>query len=262
MLFEKHRLEIVDHAEEAFPNECLGVIHKGKYVPLENTSPEPEKSFEMREEDERKYVFPNDAEDRCEAVVHSHPDGPLHPSESDMIAQINGGLPFVMVGHSEDTGWDYWEIGDHLLDEPLLERPFRHGVSDCYDAARSWFWQKYGILLPNFPRRDKWWLEGEDGEVPDNLYADNFEKVGFVQLGEEEARENLRVGDCFLFKLNPGTTWVGPNMVETHAGVYIGDGRIYHHLPGRLSTEDNAEQWGRKASRWLRYEGEGAELIV
>jgi proteasome lid subunit RPN8/RPN11 len=263
MLFYDLRFEMIDHAEEAFPEECLGVVVDGKYVRLQNVSPDPEASFEMREEDELKYIFPDSPAQKAQALVHSHPDGPLWPSDSDMRAQIEGGLPFVMIGHSEETGWDYWEVGDHMLDVPLLERKFRHGVADCYDAARSWFWQesKGGILLQNFPRRNYWWMIGEAGEMPLNLYADNFMEAGFRQLSEKEIKQGLRRGDCFLFKLNPSTSWINANMVETHAGVYLGNGQIYHHLPNRLSTYDNAEQWGRKASRWLRYEGEGAELI-
>jgi proteasome lid subunit RPN8/RPN11 len=263
MLFKDQFMKIVEHAEEVFPEECLGVIVRGEYVRLENVSPEPEKSFEMKEEDELRYVFPEDDKDRCDALVHSHPDGPLYPSYADMKAQIAGNLPFVMIGHSEETGWQYWEIGDHILDEPLEEREFRHGVMDCYDDVRAWFWQESGgkILLPPFARRDKWWLADDEGHNPDNLYADHFIECGFRQLSEEETHD-LRRGDCFLYKLNPATAETPAHMIETHGGVYLGDGLIFHHLPGRLSTKDNAEQWGRKASRWLRYEGEGAEFLA
>jgi cell wall-associated NlpC family hydrolase len=193
-------------------------------------------------------------------LVHSHPDGPLYPSESDMRAQLEGELPFVMVGHTEETGWDYWELGDHTLDDPLMERPFRHGVYDCYADIRAWFWQNYEIWLPDFARRDHWWVPGENDEPVDNLYADHFKEADFRQMTEEEIAD-LRRGDCFMFKLNPGTDAIPANMIETHAGVYLGDGKIFHHLPGRLSTEDNAEQWGRKASRWVRYIGPGAERL-
>jgi proteasome lid subunit RPN8/RPN11 len=260
MLFESFKNQIIEHAEEVFPNECLGVILGDKYVRLENVSPMPDQNFEMSEEDERKYVFPDDMTTRCKAVVHSHPDGPLCPSAPDMTAQIEGEIPFCMVAHSEETGWIYWEMGDHMLDEPLLERPWMPGVFDCYGDVRAWFWQTYGIFLKDWPRREEWWMPGEDGEPADNLYGDHFEEAGFRQLTEEEIR-SLRKGDCFMFKLNPATAEVSANMIETHGGVYIGDGRIFHHLPRRLSTEDNAEQWGKKASRWFRYVGEGCEKM-
>jgi proteasome lid subunit RPN8/RPN11 len=261
MLFENLKPEIVAHAEEVFPEECLGVIVDGRYVRLKNVSPQPEKSFEMAEGDELKYVFPDNPEDKAQALVHSHPDGPLWPSEPDMRAQVEGDIVFVTIGHSEETGWDYWEMGDHLLDAALDERPFRHGAMDCYEAIRSWFWQEYGIKIIQIPRRDKWWLEGEEGEPVEDVYVDHFQEAGFREMTAEEIAEGPRKGDCFFFKLNPAVEGYQANTIETHAGVYCGDGRIYHHLPGRLSAHDNAEQWGRKASRWLRYVGEGAEKL-
>ena len=261
MLFERLKPLMIEHAEQVFPEECLGVVDGDDYVPLKNVSPDPENSFEMEEKDELRYVFPESDLHKCQAVVHSHPDGPLCPSFADMRAQIETGLPFVMIAHSEETGWVYWEMGDHMLDEPLEERPFIHGVTDCWAAVRSWFWQEYAILLPDFPRRDKWWLPGERGEEVENMYNDFWEEAGFRPLDPSELEQGPRRGDGFLYKLNPATEGVAANSIETHGGVYCGDGRIFHHLPNRLSCFDNAEQWGRRASRWMRYVGPGAEKL-
>lgn len=270
MKFESFKSQIIEHAEDAFPEECLGVIVDGKYERLVNVSHDPENLFEMSEEDEDRFGFgiPGHGT-KPEAVVHSHPMGPLWPSEGDMKAQIAHDVPFVMLGHDSAIGWDYWELGDHTLDYPLEDRLFRHGVTDCYHAIRSWYWQERGILLPDFARRDKWWepvhqVPGDTStpivQMPGNLYADNFTDWKFSELTEEEY-DNLRgleVGDVFFYKLHVGTMVTAAKTIETHGGVYVGEGRIYHHLPGRRSAIDDAEGWAKKASRWVRYRGEPA----
>lgn len=264
MIFEKFKQHIIAHAEDVFPEECLGVIVNDKYVRLHNAADEPELRFLMTEADEDKYGFsPGSENPKAQAVVHSHPDGPEWPSEGDMKAQIYGDVPFVIVAHTDITGWDYFEIGRHTLNDELVERPFRHAVHDCYHAIRSWFWQQQGLFLEDCPRRDDWWApvhaDPDDPTTPivepaQNLYEDNFKKWGFVQLTSEEA-ENPQRGDVFLYKLHVGNMSAAPSSIETHGGVYLGDGQIYHHLPGRLSAIEGAEAWGRKASRWIRYEG-------
>lgn len=268
MKFEKYKPVIIAHAEEAFPNESLGVIADGDYVPLENVSHDPENLFEMSAADEDKYGFGVPGRGtKPEAVVHSHPTGELCPSEGDMRAQIAHQVPFVMVGHDQAIGWDYWEFGDHTLDDPLEHRAFRHGVHDCYHAIRSWHWQKNGLLMPDFARRDNWWqpvhqIEGDESspivKMPDNLYADHFADAGFVQLTADDldGLNGLRVGDVFFYKLHIGNMATASKTIETHGGVYVGNGEIYHHLPGRLSVIEAAEGWARKASRWVRYKGE------
>lgn len=269
-LFEALKADIVAHAEAVFPEECVGVVVGGKYVPLENVDPEPEKFFSMSPADERRYVFGPDAE--AQAVVHSHPDGPLYPTYPDMKAHLLVGLPFVMIGHNTATGWNYWEMGDHLLDLPLDDRVFRHGVTDCFSALRSWWWQKKGIKFPDIARRDNWWEPVFSRTLPDgspdlnsqvelpqdNLYADHFVEWGFRELSQEEIGENcsqLQPGDIFLYRLNRAFAGIPARSIETHGGVYAGDGEIYHHLPERKSAFDAAEGWARNASRWLRYEG-------
>lgn len=260
-MFERFKQEIIAHAEDAFPEECLGVIIDDRYVRLQNVSPTPETNFEMSLEDEDRYGFSGQG-DKPQAVVHSHPDGPLYPTYTDMVAQIAGEVPFVMVAHDERIGWDFFEFGDHILDLPLEERVFRHGCTDCFGAERAWFWQKWGVKFPDIPRRDGWWEpvladpddpESEVLERPANLYADYFKEWGFVQLTADQIEAGLQVGDVFFYKLHRGNTLAKARSLETHGGVYVGDGRIYHHLPNRLSVIEAGEGWARKASRWVRH---------
>ena len=232
--FSRYTQQIVAHAEDAFPEECCGVIYAGKYIRLVNVDPEPEENFSISIADQDKY----DNDPLTEAYVHSHPDGPVCPSVGDQKAQFSGTKPWVIVAHHKDYGWVHLEMGDHLLGEPLVGRPFCHAVFDCYSLVQAWFWQVKEIKLGNFVRQEDWWDKGE------NLYADNFEQMGFVELKGHSLSEALP-GDCFLFKID--------FKVEQHGLVYVGDGKVLHHLPNQLSREDAAEFWAGRASRWLRH---------
>lgn len=243
MLFEHLKHEIIAHAEDAFPDECCGAVVDGKYVRFKNVSKYPDVNFEFSPEDEARLLVTEKA--KTQAIVHSHPVGPALPSANDMRAQIASGLPFVLVAHTGHQ-WIYREFGDHQLDEPLLERPFVHGVFDCGSAIRSWYWQKYKIKLMDCPRDDEWWWKGE------NLYADLYMKHGFDQIVVHSIAE-LQPGDLFFYRLIGG--------VECHGGVYVGNDLIYHHLPNRLSREELVGPWFSRISRWVRYTGEGHERL-
>jgi cell wall-associated NlpC family hydrolase len=91
------------------------------------------------------------------------------------------------------------------------------------------------------PRDNLWWETGED------LYMRDFEKGGFTKLDVDPQRPDLKVGDVFLFKLR--------SKVANHAGVYIGNGLIFHHVQGYTSHRAPLNLWGRNVECWLRYTG-------
>ena len=104
---------------------------------------------------------------------------------------------------------------------------------------RDWFRSERGVLLPNFARFDDWWKRGE------NLYLDNFSRVGFEVVNFADLR-NLLPGDCFLMQV--------ASPVPNHAAVYLGDGLILHHLQGRLSSRDvYGGYWQKVTTHVLRY---------
>ena len=76
-------------------------------------------------------------------------------------------------------------------------------------------------MLPDFERHDDWWHRGED------LYMRHYAGAGFRPLAYREAVET---GDVIVMQVRAPE----PN----HAGIYLGDGRMLHHLHGRLSTRD------------------------
>lgn len=251
------------HAETEFPRESVGLIltESGEYVPLENTSPEPEEAFEISEADEERY------QGQIAAVVHSHcfrkgdfdpKDGPLArgPSAADMAQQQEMSCPWGLVVVVDSHALEPLFWGDQLPNvAPMIARPFVHGIFDCYTAIRDsyrtdsfgfvrQFYDTDSIVLPDFPRSYEWWGVPQGEQIVGrtaNLYLDNFEKAGFKRISKEQARP----GDVFLAQIGSD--------VPNHGGVYLGNGQIYHHLRRRCSRRESGGQWMDYVTHFLRY---------
>ena len=236
------RSAIEAHAREQYPNESCGVVIKGVYRPCENVAPDPLNDFEIGEH--QVYLA-----DGLEAIVHSHPGGPDHPTHSDMESQIATAVPWVILPLNEDQFGEPILWGEGVEIPPIIGREFKHGVTDCYSLIRDVYrlgkdklaeqgisWPFEPIELPEFPRDDAWW------NLDQNLYIDNFEKAGFVRV----KREEVQPGDIFMCKIR--------SKVENHAGVLIDDGLVLHHLPLRLSRREPSCIWWGATDLWVRYQ--------
>jgi cell wall-associated NlpC family hydrolase len=167
-------------------------------------------------------INPNDyaaADDAGEvvAVIHSHPDLPAEPSQADRTACEASALPWFIVSLPGLSWADLYPSG---YKSPLVGRQWAHGVQDCYSLVRDWYAQEMGLQLPDFYREDEWWLKGQ------NLYLDNFEACGFVEVPFSE----IQPGDALLMKIF--------SPVPCHAAIYLGDEMILHHMHGKLSCRE------------------------
>jgi proteasome lid subunit RPN8/RPN11 len=218
-----------EHARAQYPRESCGFVIGDAYVPLENRHPEPEKSFRIANAD-----WPTDRA-TVQAIIHSHPNGPAWPSGGDMQQQIATDIPWGIVPTDGvgclDTVW--W--GDFVLDLPLIERSFVHGVTDCLGLIRAWFWQERQILIPDYPRSYEWWLNGQ------NMYLDHFDDAGFFEVDRDEARP----GDVALIRYK--------SEVPNHGGIVLPRGLVLHHLDRRLSRREPLGPWLRKVTHFLRH---------
>jgi proteasome lid subunit RPN8/RPN11 len=215
MLAENKQLAM-EHARDESPRESCGLllIRKGRevYRRCRNIGVGTDQ-FVIHPED----FAQADVQGHIVGVVHSHPGLPPTPSQADRVACEVSGLPWHIVSFPSGQ-WSQIEPSGYVA--PLVGREWSHGVLDCYALLRDWFKLERGVELPNFTRFDDWWKRGE------NLYLDNFEKVGFAQVKPEE----IQMGDCILMQV--------ASPVPNHAAVYLGDGLILHHLQGRLSSRD------------------------
>jgi len=217
------------HADEMAPLESCGIVVGNEYVPCNNVAEDPFEDFLIPL---REYQTPL-ITGRLQAVIHSHPSGPAHPSEVDMAQQQEMQVPWGIIPGSAPMFW----FGDQCPVPPLEGRVFRSGVADCYSLFRDWWWLNRGVRLINPPRPDSFWTKGL------NLYMDNFQKAGFIRIDPAAAQE----GDALLFQIR--------SKVVNHIGVYVGNNLMLHHLSIRLSTHEPVTRWRSYLVMVLRYAG-------
>lgn len=228
--------EIKQHARDVYPEECCGLIVDGAYYRKSNTSDDPKNSFKID-----KAEMMSARKTGLDAIVHSHPDGLAAPSAADMSAQIENQVPWLLLTTDGEFASEPFMFGDSAPIPDLMKRTFRHGVTDCYSLVRDYYRLNFNITLKEFPRDWSWWNKGL------KMYADGFETTGFFKVG----RTDLNVGDMFLANIRSKT----PN----HAGIYVGDEMVLHHLTGafavenRLPKRDLVGRFQHFISYWVRH---------
>ena len=225
------------------PQESAGVItaHNGtpRYIACRNAAANPQHGFRIRRAEYARHA-------PVLAIVHSHPGGPSYPSPHDMQQQIASNVPWLIAVTPTASVPNVNEeiiVWGETPDMQMMAG-YRHGVRDCYGLIRAWYQSVAGVVLPDFPRPWQWWLAGGD------LYRQYFSEAGFAQLA---ASTTPQIGDVFLASIR--------SPVPNHAGVYIGDGLILHHLAGRdpvapqrLPSKEPVERWRKFISMWLRHQ--------
>tara|TARA_B100000902_G_scaffold308726_1_gene297962 strand:- start:11042 stop:11755 length:714 start_codon:yes stop_codon:yes gene_type:complete len=216
-LTEKIKEQALTHAKEEFPKEAVGLVHvvkgKNRYFKCQNIAETPDEHFILDPKDYLK------AEQKGEitAVIHSHPKTNPAPSPADKVACEASGLPWFIV-NPKTEGWGSYKPNGYEL--PYVGREFSHGIVDCYSLVRDFYKREFNLILNDYNRRDQWWYKGE------NMYLDNFAKEGFNAIDMSE----IGYGDLFLMQLE--------SPVPNHAGIYLDNGIVLHHVQGRLSSRD------------------------
>lgn len=224
---ESSKQDFIEHVIFEYPKECCGLLvqhgEKQSYMPCRNIALQPESDFSIHPSD---VVLCEDLGEII-GICHSHPDASSKPSDMD-IAKAS-----ALKEEYPNADWYIfsWPEGDlhHFSPQvaPLLGRKFVHGVWDCYSLVRDYY-KTIGIALPDFDREDGWW--GTEQE----MYLDNFESAGFSKVCSSAPEElkafELLAGDVILMQIRSKRV--------NHAAVYIGDGKIIHHMYGKLSKTD------------------------
>ena len=132
--------KIDEYVKSQCPKEACGFIIDNDFVPVPNVHKKPEESFAVENGVFEKFAV------NCTAFIHSHPNWYACPSEKDMRQQIATAIPWGIVGCTKDAVTPIIFFGDTVEKDDLKNRPFIHGVSDCYSAIRDWFKERKGIV--------------------------------------------------------------------------------------------------------------------
>lgn len=236
-LTDEIKCQFISHAQRCHPREACGVVAivKGKqqYYECENLA-ENDGDFIL---DPRDYIriddFVSSHSGDIVAIIHSHPATRARPSMADKVGCELSGLQWFIYS-TKHVEW--FTFSPENYKAPLIGRPFKHGVFDCYSALRDWYSEKLGIKLKDFYREPKWWEKGGD------LFLDNFKDAGFYQVLDG----SLETGDVLLIN-------VGSKVVN-HCAVYIGNDQIFHQTMNRLSSREVYGGMMKKNTRMvLRY---------
>jgi proteasome lid subunit RPN8/RPN11 len=249
--------DIMTHAEAGYPNEICGVIVitvKGeKYVRCVNIAESSADEFHMCPD---SYA---DAEELGEVVgiVHSHPDGTTVPSPHDIaVMSRNREVELIVDPDSHAIPWHIvsWPEGDYRQIIPevtvsLLDRPFLHGVWDCWSTCESYYKKYHGLEFPTYVRKDLWWEEKDTT----SFYEEFYEAAGFYQV------DTPQPSDLIIMQ-------IGRSYHPNHAGVYLGElsefeGRplfgntlMLHHMYNKLSDVIvYGGQWQQRTRFILRH---------
>ena len=254
-LFEDLGDAMEAHALEAFPGEAFGAVFGSRdrpvYRPVAEVADDSRAGFRVDEAALRRLEDAHGAllaavRTRSSTAARKEDVDPLLfiPSAAEMRAQAALAVPFGVVVCDRSRRIDRFWFGDQCPSLPLLGRPFRHGVTDCYSLIRDYYRQGRNVLLPDYPRDWNWWVEGLD------LYRAGFEEAGFRIIDPADAAD----ADAVMFRMR--------SRVPNHAAVLLGDGWMLHHPasvrpydPLRVSYREPLGRWKRHVVYWLRYEG-------
>lgn len=233
--------KVAEHAKSVYPEECCGLVvernGEQEYIPCKNIHPDS-----VDKEKGREYNFAIDPVDYANVedlgkiilIVHSHPNASSRPSKADIARCNQSGIDWLILGY---PSMDHRII--ESIDPDLVGRPFSLGVYDCYGLIMDYYRLNFGIVLPDF-RVDYPWWEEEGNE----LYLDNYEKAGFYEIDQKEAK----VHDVVFIQ------WGKTKARANHAGIIVSDNEILHHMYGRLSSKDVYNyQYRERTVKIVRY---------
>jgi proteasome lid subunit RPN8/RPN11 len=232
---------LAQHAQACMPRECCGVVVRWpdstlQYLPCDNVASGAagQDRFEMAP---AQYAQIEDSH-TIVAICHSHPNASANPSEADRVMCERTGLPWAIMGYPSQV---LVLLQPSQYQAPLVGRNFHHGLLDCYTLVEDYYQRTLGIALPSFERQDNWWVPDADGQVQD-LYSTQFAQAGFVEVDGPP-------------QLHDGLLMQVKSDVLNHAAIYLGNGKILHHLHGRLSCEDVwGGYWQRHTGRIVRHQ--------
>lgn len=218
-------------AANAAPREACGVITRARQlVEVPNRSETPTETFDMGALHDLEESHPD-----LIAVWHTHPED-QPPSTNDIVGCQASFLPWIIAGPAK-VFVIYPEA------QPYGGVEFDYGTEDCWTRVSDWYAQEMRVHLPWFDRpADGWWATDGPSPYVVNAPAYGFRVMPFAECG----LENLHVGDVILMRVRARRT--------NHAAVYLGGGRILHHLYGELSRVEQFEgPWQRMATHVCRH---------
>lgn len=172
------------------------------------------------------------------SILEVDPNSDLSLSSSNREEMNENNLALTIVGKDKDHSKSF--LPDRYFENVSYEnRIYIYGLLDCYTLIRDYFRDNYDVWIPaNIDRSFGWWHNGR------NLYVDLYEKYGF-----RETFDPIKKDDVLLFKFDNG--------MPSHSAIYVGNGKMLHHMIGRMSCIDDFDGiYKVSLAGVLRYHGD------
>ena len=210
--------DMQEHFKGEYPREGCGIISivkgKRKWFPCTNIAEDGE-DFII---DSQEYLKLKRTTDIV-AIVHSHPDSPSEPSDTDTKYCNALGIPYYIYSY---PNMDLTVLDPIRSTTDLYGREYEFGVRDCFEAAKDYLGSR-GILIPSRALfEDDWWEKDLDYFTEDTIAEWKLVAVPLTDLQEN---------DVLIFNVKSD--------VGNHCGVYIGNECFYHHAEKRLSCRES-----------------------
>jgi len=225
---------IKSHALEDKDNEVCGLILQNGIgeclsVKCKNISDTPSNHFIISAEELKSH----EQIGKIIAFYHSHPVFSGF-SEVDKMLSEQRKINCILYNVKEDSFDEYIPMGYEV---PYQNRPFLLGIMDCLQLVRDFYQRELNIKISDAKHKARQVYNWIDNPIL-NDYNQNgypFLKNHFIDNGFIEVN-GLQKHDIILTKLISIKCAV-------HCAVFMENNRILHHLPGRLSVEEQYEPW-------------------
>lgn len=202
--------DMIEHAEQEFPNESCGIVVEDKYIRYENDAVDKEEHFAINNIQYFRYY----QQEVIQYIVHSHNNNDS-ATVSDQEMYEDKRIPHIILNlrHGQFAELFYLGVWTHFID-----RPFHFGVWDCLQLVYDYYKGKFDIELPN-PPRDITFISNN------HLFFEEYlhELTQMEQVDLDSLRE-----DDVLFYTHGGRI--------IHVGIFVSDDKVLHHWLNQKSA--------------------------
>ena len=117
------REAMIEHAIEELPNECCGVIlgrndNFEEVIPMRSLRPSPDSYFMDPSQQVEVFSEMEKHGKTLLGIYHSHPNGPPHPSDTDLKLAYHPGVLYFIISLENR---DHPELRAFLLDKKCFQ---------------------------------------------------------------------------------------------------------------------------------------------
>lgn len=245
MIFSSTKEHIKWHSLQFQDEECCGfVLENGTIYRAENAAQDKKHRFSICP----KSFIDASKLGKIIAIYHSHPNGSLKFSQSDIQNSNNHNLDYIIYSPVKDE-FSYYKARSKNNEYTGVD--FKIGENDCYSLTKKYYKNELGYDIIDggiVDGRNNEWLT----HLP-SVFDDIFKlNKKWLERIENFGREDLRMHDILLFN------YFGNAGCIHHIGIYLNNNEFLHHQRRKFSAiEELDEQYFNAVKSVIRLKEQG-----